>query len=301
MASCNPSQREQICRLAGQISCQSLQLRDIVDNIYQRGQSPSRPPSAARSSPPGFAVTQSVSAGKGAGGRKASAAPKMRKGSKGQFLTVQVPVSMASQFVATQKLDTGELSARLSVSSLGSDEGPKIPTTSHISRRPKPRPPPKPKAEEPEPAHPRPYEDDPIWEVWESNMLRLTQLLKMLLQELRSVTEYTKIDEPTLLAAAGVVGSGVPFDRGAGGGRLRLEGGGEQHHRWHVQPGEREQRAAQLGALPAALRAAASGEGTVDGTSPRTRRPERVLQQAGLPDGSADAGSYAIRRSTHGE
>ncbi|KAL1420419.1 hypothetical protein MTO96_024244 [Rhipicephalus appendiculatus] len=33
----------------------------------------------------------------------------------------------------------------------------------------------------------------------------------MLLQELRSVTEYTKIDEPTLMAAAGVVGSGVPL------------------------------------------------------------------------------------------
>ncbi|KAL1420423.1 hypothetical protein MTO96_024247 [Rhipicephalus appendiculatus] len=45
MASLNPSRREEICRLAGQISCQSLQLRDIVDNIYQRGQSPSRPPS----------------------------------------------------------------------------------------------------------------------------------------------------------------------------------------------------------------------------------------------------------------
>ncbi|KAH7975640.1 hypothetical protein HPB52_003935 [Rhipicephalus sanguineus] len=222
----NPSRREEICRLAGQISCQSLQLRDIVDNIYQRGQSPARPPSAS-SSPPGFVVRQSVSGGKGGGGRRASAAPQMgkdfsvnskvatggpgRKGSTSQFLTVQVPVSVASQFMATQKVDAGELSARQSVSSLGSDEGPKIPTTSHISRRPKPKAPPKPKAEEPEPAHPRPYEDDPIWGVWESNMLRLTQLLKMLLQELRSVSEYTKIDEPTLMAAAGVVGSGVPL------------------------------------------------------------------------------------------
>ncbi|KAL3206853.1 hypothetical protein MRX96_039874 [Rhipicephalus microplus] len=76
---------------------------------------------------------------------------------------------------------------------------------------PKPRPPPKPKAEEPEPEHPRPYEDDPIWEVWESNMLRLTQLLKMLLQELRGISDYTKIDEQTLMAAANVVGSGVPL------------------------------------------------------------------------------------------
>ncbi|KAH7975809.1 uncharacterized protein LOC125760151 [Rhipicephalus sanguineus] len=205
----NPSRREEICRLAGQISCQSLQLRDIVGNIYQRGQSPARPPSAAPSSPPGFEVRQSVSGGKCGGGRKASAA--RHKGSTSQFLTVQVPVSMASQFMATQNVDAGELSARQSVSSLGSDEGPKIPTTSHISRRPKPRPPPKPKAEEPEPAHPRPYEDDPIWGVWESNMLRLTQLLKMLLQELRSVSDYTKIDEPTLMAAASAVGSGVPL------------------------------------------------------------------------------------------
>uniref|UniRef100_A0A131YZC7 Uncharacterized protein n=1 Tax=Rhipicephalus appendiculatus TaxID=34631 RepID=A0A131YZC7_RHIAP len=184
MASLNPSRREEICRLAGQISCQSLQLRDIVDNIYQR---PARPPSA-----------QANTGGLG------------RKGSTSQFLKIQVPVSMASQFMATQKMDAGELSARQSVSSLVSDEGPKIPTTSHISRRPKPRTP-KPKAEEPEPEHPRPYEDDPIWGIWEGNMLRLTQLLKMLLQELRSVSDYTKIDEPTLMAAAGVVGSGVPL------------------------------------------------------------------------------------------
>ncbi|KAH7975639.1 hypothetical protein HPB52_003934 [Rhipicephalus sanguineus] len=218
----DPSRREEICRLAGQISCQSLQLRDIVDNIYQRGQSPTRPPSA-----PGFVVRRSVSGGKGGGGRRASAAPLMgkdfsvnakvttggpgRKGSTSQFLTVQVPVSVASQFMATQKMDAAELSACQSVSSLGSDEGPKIPTTSHISRRSKPKAPPKPKAEELEPTHPRPYEDDPIWGAWESNMLRLTQLLKMLLQELRSVSEYTKIDEPTLMGAAGVVGSGVPL------------------------------------------------------------------------------------------
>ncbi|XP_075729245.1 uncharacterized protein LOC142771536 [Rhipicephalus microplus] len=211
MASFNPSRREELCRLAGQISCQSLELRDIVDNIYLRGQNPARPPSDTPSSPPGFAVRQSMSAGKAGGGRRASAAPQTGKGSTSQFLTVQVPVSMASQFMATQKLDAADLSARLSASSLGSDVGPKIPTTSHMSRRPKPRPPPKPKAEEPEPAHPRPYEDDPIWEVWESNMLRLAQLLKMLLQELRTVTEYTKIDEPTLMAAAGAVGSGVPL------------------------------------------------------------------------------------------
>ncbi|KAH6922217.1 hypothetical protein HPB50_010880 [Hyalomma asiaticum] len=225
----SPTRREEICRLARQISCQSLQLKDIVDNIYQRGQSPARPASAGAaspSSPPGFTVQQSVRGGKG-GGRRASAIPQMgkdfsvnarvttgapgRKGSTTQFLTVQVPVSMASQFMASQKLDAGELSAHQSVSSMGSDEGLKIPTTSHISRRPKPPPPPKPKVAEPEPEHPRPYEDDPIWEVWESNMLRLTQLLKMLLQELRGVSEYTKIDEPTLMAAANVVGTGVPL------------------------------------------------------------------------------------------
>ncbi|KAL1420424.1 hypothetical protein MTO96_024248 [Rhipicephalus appendiculatus] len=203
----NQSRRE-ICHLAGQTSCQSLQLRDIVDNTYQRGQSPARPPSAAPSSPPGFEVYVSVSAGK-RGDFKASVAVQMgkdfsvntkvttggpgRKGSTSQFLWVQLPGSIASQFKDIQKLDAGELSAHQFVSSLGSDEGTKIPTTSRISRRSKPRPPPKPKAEEPEPAHPRPYEDDPIWE------------------ELRSVTEYTKIDEPTLMAAAGVVGSGVPL------------------------------------------------------------------------------------------
>ncbi|KAH7974533.1 hypothetical protein HPB49_016494 [Dermacentor silvarum] len=227
----SPTRREEICRLARQISCQSLQLKDIVDNIYQRNQSPARPSSAAAafpSNPPDFTVQQSVTGGSKGGGRRSSAMPQTgkdfsvnskvttgapgRKGSTTQFLTVQVPVSMASQFMATQKFDDGEISARQSVSgSLGSDEGPKIPTTSHISRRPKPPPPPKPKAEEPEPEHPRPYEDDPIWEVWEGNMLRLIQLLKMLLQELRTVSDYTKIDEPTLMSAAGVVGSGVPL------------------------------------------------------------------------------------------
>lgn len=227
----SPTRREEICRLARQISCQSLQLKDIVDNIYQRNQGPARPSSAAAafpSNPPDFTVQQSVTGGSKGGGRRSSAMPQTgkdfsvnskvttgapgRKGSTTQFLTVQVPVSMASQFMATQKFDDGEISARQSVSgSLGSDEGPKIPTTSHISRRPKPPPPPKPKAEEPEPEHPRPYEDDPIWEVWEGNMLRLIQLLKMLLQELRTVSDYTKIDEPTLMSAAGVVGSGVPL------------------------------------------------------------------------------------------
>ncbi|KAL1420425.1 hypothetical protein MTO96_024249 [Rhipicephalus appendiculatus] len=201
--SLNSSRREEICRLASQISCQSLQLRDIVDNIYQRGQSPARPPLTAPSSSPGFAVDQLASGCKGGGGRRVSAAPQMgtdfsvnakvttgRPGRNcwtSQFLTVQVPVSMASQFMATQKLDAGELSARQFVSSLDSDE------------------------DLPEPAHPRPYEDDSTWEVRESNMLRLTQLLKVLIQELRSVTEYTKIDEPTLMAAAGVVWSGVPL------------------------------------------------------------------------------------------
>ncbi|XP_075526484.1 uncharacterized protein LOC142558211 [Dermacentor variabilis] len=227
----NQARREEICRLARQISCQSLQLKDIVDSIYQRGQSPARPSSAAATFPsntPDFTVQQSVAGGSKGSGRKVSLMPQIgkdfsvnskvttgapgRSGSATQFLTVQVPVSMASQFVATQKFNDGEISARQTVSgSLGSDEGLKLPTTSHISRRPKPPPPPKPKAEEPEPEHPRPYEDDPIWEVWEGNMLRLIQLLKMLLQELRTVSDYTKIDEPTLMAAASVVGSGVPL------------------------------------------------------------------------------------------
>ncbi|KAH8031919.1 hypothetical protein HPB51_022117 [Rhipicephalus microplus] len=200
MASFSPSRREEICRLAGQISCQSLQLRNIVDNINQRRQSSARPPLTAPHMAKDFSVNAKMTTGKPG-----------RKGSTSQFLNVQVPASMTSPFMATQKMETGELSSRQSVSSLGSIEGPKIPTTSHISRRPKPRPPPKPKAEEPEPEHPRPYEDDPIWEVWESNMLRLTQLLKMLLQELRGISDYTKIDEQTLLAAANVVGSGVPL------------------------------------------------------------------------------------------
>ncbi|XP_070396039.1 uncharacterized protein [Dermacentor albipictus] len=225
----NQARRDEICRLARQISCQSLQLKDIVDSIYQRGPSPTRPSSAAAtfpSNPPDFSVQQSGAGGSRGSGRKVmpqigkdfsvntkvtTGAPG-RSGSSTHFLTVQVPVSMASQFVATQKFNDGEIVARQTVSgSLGSDEGLKLPTTSHISRRPKPPPTPKPKAEEPEPEHPRPYEDDPIWEVWESNMLRLIQLLKMLLQELRTVSDYTKIDEATLMAAASVAGSGVPL------------------------------------------------------------------------------------------
>lgn len=223
----SPTRREEICRLARQISSHSMQLKDIVDNIYRREQSPASPcPRSA--SPPGFMAQQSVtSGGKRRRSAAAPAAPEMAlnakvttggPGSKGggatQYLTVQVPVSMASQFMATQKLDAGEVSVRQSLSgSLGSDDGAPVkePTTTHISRRPKP-PPPKPKSAtpEPEPEHPRPYGDDPIWEVWESNMLRLTQLLKMLLQELRNVSEYTKIDDPALAAAA--VGAVAPAD-----------------------------------------------------------------------------------------
>ncbi|KAL3206857.1 hypothetical protein MRX96_039878 [Rhipicephalus microplus] len=86
MASFNPSRPEELRRLAGQISCQSLELRDIVDNIYQRGQSPARPPSDTPSSPPGFAVRQSMSAGKAGGGRRASAAPQ-----SGQRLDESIP------------------------------------------------------------------------------------------------------------------------------------------------------------------------------------------------------------------
>ncbi|KAL1420418.1 hypothetical protein MTO96_024243 [Rhipicephalus appendiculatus] len=160
-----------------------------------------------------------MSGGKGGGGRRASAAPQTgkdfsvnakvttggpgHKGSTSQFLTVQVPVSVASKFMATQKLDAGELSARQSVSSLGSDEGPKTPTASRISR--KPPPPSMPKAEEPE------RDDDPNMAAWESSIQRLTQMLRTLLQQLRSVSENTKINEPTAMVAAGVVGSGLPL------------------------------------------------------------------------------------------
>ncbi|KAH8031920.1 hypothetical protein HPB51_022118 [Rhipicephalus microplus] len=217
MTSLNPSRREEICRLAGQISCQSLQLRDIVDNIYQRGQSPAKRPSSAPSSPPGFMVRKSVSGGKSGGGRRASASPKMcegfnmnaklttdgsaRKGSTGQFLTVQVPLSIASQFMATQNLYDGELSVRQSMSSFDSGEDPK---TSQVSWRPKLLP-------SLEPPHPRPYDDDSSMEVWESNMQRLTQLLKMLLQEMRSVSGNTNINEPMGMVGAGAVMSGVPL------------------------------------------------------------------------------------------
>ncbi|KAL3206851.1 hypothetical protein MRX96_039872 [Rhipicephalus microplus] len=48
-------------------------------------------------------------------------------------------------------------------------------------------------------------------EVWESNMQRLTQLLKMLLQEMRSVSGNTNIHEPMGMAGAGAVVSGVPL------------------------------------------------------------------------------------------
>ncbi|XP_077495734.1 uncharacterized protein LOC144106761 isoform X2 [Amblyomma americanum] len=223
----SPTRREEICRLARQISSHSMQLKDIVDNIYKREQSPAAS-SPRAASPTGFTAQQSVMSG---GGKRrksapAPAAPEMAvnakvmsggpssKGATTQYLTVQVPVSMASQFMATQKLDAGEVSVRQSVSgSLGSDEGaPKEPTTTHISRRPKPPPPPKPKSAtpEPEPEHPRPYDDDPIWQVWENNMLRLIQLLKMLLQELRNVSDYTKMDDPALAAAA--VGAVNPAD-----------------------------------------------------------------------------------------
>ncbi|KAK8759532.1 hypothetical protein V5799_002839 [Amblyomma americanum] len=223
----SPTRREEICRLARQISSHSMQLKDIVDNIYKREQSPAAS-SPRAASPTGFTAQQSVMSG---GGKRrksapAPAAPEMAvnakvmsggpssKGATTQYLTVQVPVSMASQFMATQKLDAGEVSVRQSVSgSLGSDEGaPKEPTTTHISRRPKPPPPPKPKSAtpEPEPEHPRPYDDDPIWQVWENNMLRLIQLLKMLLQELCNVSDYTKMDDPALAAAA--VGAVNPAD-----------------------------------------------------------------------------------------
>lgn len=74
------------------------------------------------------------------------------------------------------------------------DEGTRFPTTTHISTRHVPQPPPPPAANEPEPEHPRPYEDDPIWSVWENNMVKLIQLLKMLLLELRNVSEYTLLD-----------------------------------------------------------------------------------------------------------
>ncbi|KAH8031918.1 hypothetical protein HPB51_022116 [Rhipicephalus microplus] len=223
----NPSRRK-ICRLVGQMDCQSLKPRDIVNINTQREQGPAMSPSAVSSSPSGFVMHKSVSSGKSSGCRKASAAPQMSKDfpvnskvtagtlgpkdSTSQFLKVQMPVSLALQFMATRKLDAGELNTRQSVSLLGSDDGSKIPTTSHISRRPKPQLSLNTKAEEPGPVHSRPYEEDPIWKVWKNNHLLLTQLLKMLLRELCSISDYTKIDEPTPMAAAGLVGSGVSLD-----------------------------------------------------------------------------------------
>ncbi|KAL1420420.1 hypothetical protein MTO96_024245 [Rhipicephalus appendiculatus] len=166
MAFSDRSRCEQICHLAGQFNCHAFQLGNIGD-IYRCGQSPSRPPLGRPEQSSGIrGASVGVRRQGWTGGRKDSAAPQMGKDSTSQFLTVQVLLPMASQFMATQKLDAGDLSARQSVSWLGSDEGPKIPMTSHITRRLKPRLPPKPKAEEPEPAHPRPYKDDPIWEVW---------------------------------------------------------------------------------------------------------------------------------------
>ncbi|XP_064485161.1 uncharacterized protein LOC135397487 [Ornithodoros turicata] len=79
------------------------------------------------------------------------------------------------------------------------DYDTQIPTTTHISRRPRPPSPQQVTMQaciaEKEPENPRPYANDPVWCVWENNMLKLTQLLKMLLTELRNVSEYTMQDD----------------------------------------------------------------------------------------------------------
>lgn len=219
----SPARREEICRLARQISSHSLQLKDIVDAIYSRsgcrdscapplpsnpaGVSAQRSATSGRSrkKPQDFSMLTKVSSSGGGVGGKGGEAK--------QTLRLQLPPSMATQFKVEQNADTGDLSAHQSLSGSLDSEGPKVPSTSHISRRPKPPKPPKAArvVEEPEPDHPRPYEDDPIWEVWESNMLKLIQLLKMLLNELRNVSEYTKINPQDLMArggSRGMIGEG---------------------------------------------------------------------------------------------
>lgn len=222
----SPARREEICRLARQISSHSVQLRDIVEAIYNRTAGrdsvafapPPPEPSclggvsaqssvtsgrsrkASRAAPQDFTVNTRVSSGGGGRGG--------RGGDTKQTLRLQLPASMGSQFTAQQNMDTGDVSVHQSLSGSLESEEPKMPTTTHISRRPKPPKPQKAKLDEPEPEHPRPYEDDPIWEVWESNMLRLIQLLKMLLNELRNVSEYTKFDAQDLVRGGGGGGMG---------------------------------------------------------------------------------------------
>ncbi|KAL3206855.1 hypothetical protein MRX96_039876 [Rhipicephalus microplus] len=224
---------------------------------------------------------KSVSSGKSSGCRKASAAPQMSKDfpvnskvtagtlgpkdSTSQFLKVQMPVSLALQFMATRKLDAGELNTR--------------------------------QAEEPGPVHSRPYEEDPIWKVWKNNHLLLTQLLKMLLRELCSISDYTKIDEPTPMAAAGLVGSGVSLDEvpvadvfatsvaasSIIGGMYDQKKVSNALHNpaWFLQ----------LYPPMPQVKVRSADEATVVGTGPRTHRPEHLLQQADAADGGTDAGA----------
>ncbi|KAL1420422.1 hypothetical protein MTO96_024246 [Rhipicephalus appendiculatus] len=120
--------------------------------------------------------------------------------------------------MASQNLDAADLSVGQSMSSLGSDEAPK------------------PKAEQAKPAQPRPYDGVPNMDAWESSMQRLTQMLKTLLQQLRSLSENTKIDNPTMMAAAGVVGSGVPL------GESNIIGGMYNREKLYAPPPQGKER-----------------------------------------------------------
>ncbi|CAN8005797.1 unnamed protein product [Ixodes pacificus] len=160
----NAARKEEIIRLARQISRQSLQLKGIVENVVRRSSaSASEPASQFRAS-------------------QYQQQPQVRRTSSSK-----VQLSGSSR-------DAIRVESQILTESSSSNEGVRIPTTTHISTRLVPEPPPPPPEKEPE--HPRPYEDDPIWDVWESNMLRLIQLLKMLLLELKNVSDYTQIDTP---------------------------------------------------------------------------------------------------------
>ncbi|CAN7939810.1 unnamed protein product [Ixodes hexagonus] len=155
------ARREEIIRIARQISSQSLQLKGIVDKIARKS-------SACTSEPPGYF-----------------------RGS--QSLPQQASRSSSRTQLGRDREDVTRVESQNPIESSDSFEGIKLPTTTHISRRAAPPPPP---PTDKEPDHPRPYEDDPIWSVWESNMLRLMQLLKMLLLELRNVSDYTQMNSP---------------------------------------------------------------------------------------------------------